>query len=112
METNQVIRGNCIDVMKELPPESIDLIFADPPFNIGIKYATHNDKMSYDDYYKWCEQWIAETHRVLKSTGSICIAIGDEFAAEINLILKKAGYNFRNWVIWYYKHHIINICYF
>ena len=102
METNQVIRGNCIDVMKEIDSGSIDLIFADPPFNIGIKYATHNDKMSYDDYYKWCEQWITETHRVLKSTGSIYIAIGDEFAAEINLILKKVGYNFRNWVIWYY----------
>jgi len=102
METNKVIRGNCLDVMKELPSESIDLIFADPPFNIGIKYATHNDKMSYEDYYQWSEKWISETHRILKKTGSIYIAIGDEFAAEINLILKKSGYNFRNWVIWYY----------
>ena len=39
---------------------------------------------------------------MLKKTGSIYIAIGDEFAAEINLLLKKTGFHFRNWLIWYY----------
>jgi site-specific DNA-methyltransferase (adenine-specific) len=88
--------------MKKLPDNSIDLFFADPPFNIGIKYDVHNDNMPYDEYYTWSATWIKEAHRILKNNGSIYIAIGDEFAAEINLILKKTGFYFRNWIIWYY----------
>jgi DNA modification methylase len=102
MEINKVYLGDCIELMKEIPADSIDLIFADPPFNIGLKYDNYKDNKSYDEYYKWTEKWIRETHRILKKTGSVYIAIGDEFAAEINIILKNTGYNFRNWIIWYY----------
>ncbi len=102
IEVNKVYLGDCIEIMKKLPEKSIDLIFADPPFNIGIKYDVHNDNMSYKEYYLWSEKWIGETYRLLKDNGSIYIAIGDEFAAEINIILKKLGFHFRNWIIWYY----------
>lgn len=102
MEVNQIICGDCIEIMKSLPDKSVDLVFADPPFNIGIKYDTHNDNMPYEEYYKWSEKWIGEIGRLLKNNGAIYIAIGDEFAAEINIILKRAGFHFRNWIIWYY----------
>jgi site-specific DNA-methyltransferase (adenine-specific) len=102
MDINRVYLGDCIKIMGKLPPNSVDLVFADPPFNIGIKYDKYNDNLSYDEYYKWSEDWISETHRILKEDGSIYIAIGDEFAAEINLILKRTGFYFRNWIIWYY----------
>ena len=102
METNKVYLGDCIEIMRTLPDKSVDLVFADPPFNIGIKYDVHNDNMSYEDYYNWSEKWIKETYRLLKNNGAIYIAIGDEFAAEINIILKRIGFNYRNWIIWYY----------
>lgn len=102
MEVNKIYLGDCVKIMKEFPPNSVDLVFADPPFNIGIKYDKYNDNLSYDEYYKWSEDWIAETYRILKKNGSIYIAIGDEFAAEINIILKHTGFYFRNWIIWYY----------
>ncbi len=102
MEVNKVYLGDCIEIMKTLPANSIDLVFADPPFNIGIKYDVYNDNKTYNEYYYWSERWIKETYRILKNTGSIYIAIGDEFAAEINIILKKTGFYFRNWIIWYY----------
>ena len=92
METNKVYLGDCIDIMRGLPKCSVDLVFADPPFNIGLKYDNYNDNKSYEEYYKWSEKWIDETYRVLKQTGSIYIAIGDEFAAEIKAILKKIGF--------------------
>jgi len=85
VEVNRIYLGDCIEIMKTLPNKSIDLVFADPPFNIGIKYDVHNDNMSYDDYYKWSEEWINQTYKLLKSDGTIYIAIGDKFAAEINL---------------------------
>jgi len=102
MNNNKVYLGDCIEIMKGLPNNSIDLVFADPPFNIGLKYDNYNDKRSYNDYYEWSEQWIKETHRILKNNGSIYIAIGDEFAAEVKIILQKAGFYFRNWIVWYY----------
>ncbi|MFH1825568.1 MAG: DNA methyltransferase [Candidatus Firestonebacteria bacterium] len=102
MEINKVFLGDCIETMKKLPAKTIDLIFADPPFNIGIKYDEYKDNIPYDKYYNWSEKWIKEIYRLLKDDGTIYIAIGDEFAAEINLILKKAGFHFRNWIIWYY----------
>lgn len=102
MELNKVYLGDCIKLMHSFTANSIDLIFADPPFNIGLKYDNYFDNKSYDEYYRWSEQWIAETYRILKPTGSIYVAIGDEFAAEIKIILNRTGYVFRNWLIWYY----------
>ncbi len=102
MEVNKVYLGDCIETMKALPEKSIDLVFADPPFNIGIKYDVHNDNMSYEEYYQWSERWIKEAYRLLKYNGTIYIAIGDEFASEINIILKRTGFYFRNWIVWYY----------
>ncbi len=102
IESNIIYLGDCIEIMKGLPSNSVDLIFADPPFNIGLKYDIYNDKKSYNDYFSWSDNWINEARRILKNSGSIYIAIGDEFAAEINIILKKSSFHFRNWIIWYY----------
>ncbi len=102
MELDKVHLGDCIELMKTFPDECFDLIFADPPFNIGLKYDTYKDNLSYNEYYEWSEKWINETYRLLNNKGSIYIAIGDEFAAEINIILKKSGFHLRNWIIWYY----------
>ena len=99
---NKIILGDCINKMKEIPSGKIDLIFTDPPYNIGIKYDTHNDKMKYEDYICWCEEWIEECIRLLKNNGSIYIAINDEHAAEIVVILKKLGLTMRNWIIWHH----------
>jgi DNA modification methylase len=102
IESNKIYLGDCIEIMNSFPIESIDLIFADPPFNIGLEYDNYEDNKSYDVYYNWSERWISACHRILKKTGSIYVAIGDEFAAEINIIMKHLGFNFRNWIIWYY----------
>lgn len=102
MKINKVYLGDCVEIMKTLPNKSIDLIFADPPFNIGIKYDVHNDNMPYKEYYDWSARWIKESYRLLKNYGTMYIAIGDEFAAELNIILKRTGFCFRNWIVWYY----------
>lgn len=99
---NKIINGDCIEVLKEFPEKKIHLIFADPPYNIGMKYDTHKDNMGYADYVNWTEKWIDACVRVLRSDGSFYIAIGDEYAAEVVLILKKKGMLIRNWIIWYY----------
>lgn len=64
----EILNSDCIDMLKGLQSETVDLIFADPPFDVNIKYNGYKDKRS--DYYEWCAEWIAECFRVLKPTGS------------------------------------------
>ncbi len=99
---NNIICGDCVEIMNTVPEKSVDLIFADPPYNIGLKYDNHKDNMPYEEYVNWTEKWISACLRVLKDNGSIYIAIGDEYAAEVVSILKKNGLFMRNWIIWYY----------
>lgn len=99
---SQIIRGACTDVLPQLPAGSSRLIFADPPYNIGLKYDVYQDKKGYSQYCDWLYQWIAQCHRVLTDDGSIYLMMGDEYAAEANLALKRAGFVLRSWVIWHY----------
>jgi len=98
---NKIICGDCIEILNDLPEKSVDLIFADPPYNIGLKYDNHKDDMPYEEYVNWSEKWISACVRILKDEGSIYIAIGDEYAAEVVSILKKYLF-MRNWIIWHY----------
>src|SRR5262245_61089965 len=89
--------------MKRLAAGSVDLAFADPPFNIGYEYDLYHDKLASDRYLAWCRDWIAEVVRVLKPTGTFWLAIGDEYAAELKVLMqRKLGLHCRSWVIWYY----------
>src|SRR5207237_596973 len=82
---------------------SVDLVFADPPFNIGYDYDVYDDRRDAVQYLGWCEQWGREMVRVLKPTGAFWLAIGDDFAAELKLLFQRElGLTCRNWVIWYY----------
>ena len=89
--------------MQSLPAGSVDLAFADPPFNIGYGYDVYHDRLETDKYLKWSKDWITEVARVLKPTGTFWLAIGDEYAAELKVIAhREVGLTLRSWVIWYY----------
>ena len=99
---NEIVCGDCLKVMPTWPAGSVDLIFADPPFNIGYKYDVYEDRRAYDEYKAWTEAWIAGCTRLLKPEGSMYVAIGDDFAAEVRLAGRDAGLHLRNWIIWNY----------
>ncbi|MCM2371235.1 DNA methyltransferase [Aporhodopirellula aestuarii] len=99
---NQIHAGDCVAGMAELPAGTVDLVFADPPFNIGYQYDVYEDSLESDDYLRWSENWIRGVHRVLKSDGAFWLAIGDEYAAELKVLSQRIGFTCRSWVIWYY----------
>ncbi len=100
---NRIIAGDCIEILSDLDEPIADLIFADPPFNIGYKYDIYEDRKKYDDYYAWTEKWMrACVEKALKPAGSFWIAIGDEYAAEVRIIGNSLGLHLRNWIIWHY----------
>jgi len=99
---NKIICGDCIDVLGKAGSAFADLIFADPPFNIGYKYDKYYDKVKKKNYIGWTKEWMAACKRVLKPDGSFYIAIGDEYAANVKVIADELGLFMRNWIIWHY----------
>ena len=99
---DQVIEGDCLSVLPTLPDGSVDLAFADPPFNIGYGYDVYQDRRGKTDYLAWTDKWLAAVKRVLSPTGSLFVAIGDEYAAEMKLALEAGGFHLRNWIVWHY----------
>jgi site-specific DNA-methyltransferase (adenine-specific) len=99
---NKIICGDCIEVLGKVGEPFADLIFADPPFNIGYKYDKYYDKVKKKNYIAWTKEWMSICKKVLKPAGSFYIAIGDEYAANVKIIADGLGLFMRNWIIWHY----------
>jgi DNA modification methylase len=99
---NEIVQGDCVRTMHSFSPRFANLIFADPPFNIGYKYRGYVDILSYAKYVRFTYDWIGAAILCLHPTGSFYVAIGDEYAAEVCMVCKSFGLNMRNWLIWHY----------
>ena len=79
------------------------LIFADPPYNIGIDYGSgkDGDLLPDEQYMKWVGEWMSLCWDCLSDDGSFWVMIGDEYAAEYCVALKSVGFTVRNWIKWY-----------
>ena len=103
LELDRLYAGDCLDLLPRIADASIDLIFADPPFNIGYDYDVYDDARDSDAYLDWTRRWGREVVRALKPDGTFWLAIGDEYAAEMKWIFhRELGLTMRSWVVWYY----------
>lgn len=91
---------DALELLKKLEPNSIDLIFADPPYN--IKKAEWDTFSSQQEYVRWSMEWISEAHRVLKKNGSLYICGFSEILADIKW---AASHLFKGckWLVWFYR---------
>lgn len=105
METNKIYNGDCIEVMRTFPENSIDLIVTSPPYGVGIEYDTHNDDVPFTEYKEFSVSWLSEAYRVLKDDGRIALNIPYEInrqdkggrifmVAELWKIMQDIGYKF------------------
>ncbi|MFQ5806506.1 MAG: DNA-methyltransferase [Phycisphaerae bacterium] len=102
MQPNTVYCGDALKLLPKWPAASVDLVFADPPYNIGYIYDRYHDDRPDEEYVAWCRAWMAACQRVLKPSGSFYIAIGDDFAADLRIVGRELGMHLRNWIIWRY----------
>lgn len=96
----QLYQGNSLDWLASLDSESVDLVFADPPYN--IKKAEWDNFENQEKYIEWSVQWISQASRILKSTGSLYVCGFSEILADLKYSVSKYFKNCR-WLIWHYK---------
>ena len=99
-DLGKLFQKDAIEFLKTLEDNSVDLIFADPPYN--IKKAQWDSFSSQKEYVEWSMKWITEAHRVLKKTGSIYICGFSEILADIKW---SASHLFKGckWLVWFYR---------
>jgi len=96
---DQILLGDCLDHLKTIEDNSIDVCFADPPFNLDKKYTSYRDQLPLNEYLEWCEQWLKELVRVTKPSGSILVHNIPRWLTYYSAILNKYAH-FRHWIAW------------
>ena len=99
MKTNKIFQGDCLELFKSIPDDSIDMTFADPPFNLKKKYTNYKDNLELQEYLTWCKNWITEMVRVTKPTGSIFLHNIPKWLTYYTTFLNQMAF-FRHWIAW------------
>ncbi len=102
---NQIVHGDCITAMRDLPDNIAMLCIADPPYNIGKDFGSaHDDAMPLLDYVEWTHQWLHEVLRIVKPDGLIYIYGYAEILAHIAV---KYPIEQQHWLVWHYKNKAV-----
>ncbi|MBD2090475.1 site-specific DNA-methyltransferase [Microcoleus sp. FACHB-1515] len=96
---SQLINGDCLEQLKQLPSNSVDFAFIDPPYNLGKNYNGYSDDLSIQEYFLWCDIWIKEVARVLRPGRTLAILNIPLWAIRHFLFLEKI-LEFQNWIAW------------
>lgn len=74
--TGRFYLADCLEVFRQLPPQSVDVIVTSPPYNLGIQYNRYQDTLSRTEYLEWTNTWVAAAARVLRPDGSLFLNVG------------------------------------
>ncbi len=111
---NRIIQGDCVDVMNSMPEASVDLVFADPPYNLQLRKELHRPNLSRVDavtdgwdqfesfkaYDRFTQSWLSACKRVLKPTGSIWVIGSYHNIFRVGAIMQDLGFWILNDVVW------------
>ncbi len=106
-EKIKIINDNVITT-NFIQKNSIDLIVTSPPYNVDIKYNTHDDKVSYNKYLEFSQKWLSRCMEWLKDDGRFCLNIPldknkggqQSVGADLTTIAKQIGFNYHSTIIW------------
>ena len=111
---DQIVHGDCIEVLKTWPEKSVDLIFADPPYNLQLQNDLWRPDMtkvdavddawdqfsSFEAYDEFTRQWLGACRRVLKDTGTVWVIGSYHNIYRVGSIMQDLGYWFLNDIVW------------
>lgn len=96
---SRLVHGDCLGTLRSIPSSSIDFCFADLPYNLKKKYCRSKDDLEIVEYFRWCDEWLAELFRVLKPGGTLAVLNMPLLAARHFEYLSSVM-TFRNWIVW------------
>jgi DNA modification methylase len=98
---NTIHRSKCLEVLKKIPSRTVDLAFADPPFNLTVKYNGYADALEKNDYTGWCKRWLLEYERVLKPGGALVVLNLPKWSVHLaDFLCRTKGLYLQNWIVW------------
>lgn len=101
-ERAMLVLGECVEVLKNMKPNTVDLIFADPPYNIGKDFGNNKDSWeSTKSYIAWCKEWLDECMRVLKDEGTMYFMTATQFMPYLDVYVSEK-YHVLSRIIWKY----------
>ena len=102
IDGHRLIKGDALKVLKALPDNSVDLIFVDPPYNIGKNFNGYKDKWESDEkYLEWCYEWIDLCIKKLKDNGSMYLMGATQFIPFLDLFLRQKMQILAR-IVWHY----------
>jgi len=96
---DRILCGDCLEMVKRIPDNSIDFAFSDPPYNLGKKYLGYSDDLEIQDYFQWCDEWLVEMARVLKPGRTLAVLNIPLYAIR-HFLFMKTILKFQNWIAW------------
>lgn len=96
-----LFQGNCLSLLNQISTDSVDLVFADPPFNLGKKYDSNafSDALETEKYRSWCQTWLSEMVRVLRPGGSLFLYHWPKWLIELGHWLNSLPMlEYRSWI--------------
>ena len=101
-DNSMVINGDCLDILQSMKSKTINLIFADAPYNIGKDFGNNTDKWdSVASYIQWCKKWIDECLRVLTDDGTMYIMTATQHMPYLDVYISE-HYNVLCRIVWAY----------
>jgi DNA modification methylase len=97
--------ADCLDLLRSLPNESVDMVLVDPPYFEIVNNDWDNQWENEDAYLDWCREWTTECHRILKPNRVMCVwgtTKTDTFLRYKTSVLNPTGMTYLNWIIWSY----------
>ena len=106
-EKVKIIKDDVL-LTEDIPNGSVDLIVTSPPYNVDIKYNSHNDQITYEKYLEFSHKWLSRCFEWLKDDGRLCLNIPldknkggqQSVGADFTTIAKKIGYKYHSTIIW------------
>lgn len=108
MEVNTIILGDCLEIMKEIPSQSVDLVLTDPPYGMEYQSARRTaqfDKIENDVTLEWVKPFLVETYRILKDNTHIYIFCNDYAISDFRKVLEGVGFTPKRTLVWVKNNH-------
>lgn len=107
MSNIKIIQGDSLEVLEQIPANAIDLVVADPPYNLGKDYGNNHDLKGFEEYLHFSRKWLKLAHEKLKPSGTIYVFMGVRFVSYLYHILdQEIGMYFNSWITWHYTQGI------